>query len=102
RETRLCGHVLEGAIAPVAVEMIRGLRARLKAVERRAVDEKQIDESIAVVIDHRDAGPRRFQQVHIPVASAEDRGHVQAAVARDVRDGESRAGWPAGRSVAEG
>src|SRR5204863_9488411 len=55
-DARLRGDVLERAIALVAIEVRGRLRPRRKSLQRRAVDEEQIEPSVVVVIDHRDAG----------------------------------------------
>jgi len=49
-----------------------------EAVEGRAVDQEDVEPSVAVVVDPRDAGARRLEQVLVLLAAAEDRNGLQA------------------------
>src|SRR5206468_12409292 len=81
-------HVLERSVAFVAIETIGWRLVRWKSFERRAVDEEQIEPSVVVVIDERDAGPRRLEQVLVSRRSAEHGDVVEAGFAGDVDERE--------------
>src|SRR5439155_23577950 len=84
------GHVLELAVALVAIEMNRRCLARRKPFERRSVDEKQIEVAVVVEVDERHARAGRLEQILVRRRAAEDDGTVEPGFARDVRERERR------------
>ncbi len=60
----LLGHILEAEVAQVAVQGIAGWRAfPLRAAQRGAIDEIDIHQAVAVVVERGQAGADRFDDV---------------------------------------
>ena len=90
RKARLCGHVFEGAVRAVAIQVTRGLPALREPFERGAVDEEQIEEAVVVVIEHRHAAAGRLEQVLVRALTAIGGRGGETSRARDVGERESQ------------
>src|SRR5206468_2458122 len=57
------GDILKRPVSPIPVQVIGWLLPLGKTFEHRAVDEKDVEPAVAVVVDRGRAGPRRLEQV---------------------------------------
>src|SRR5258708_27724118 len=69
--------------------MINWRRAGGKTFEAGAVDEKNIQPAIVVVIVESDATAGGFEKVFVFVLAAKDGLHIQAGLARNVEEGKT-------------
>src|SRR6266851_5470037 len=83
------GDVGERAIAIVLEEMICGFLACGETFEAPAVDEKNIQPAVVVVIVERDAAAGGFEKILVLVLAAEDGFGVEAGFARYVEKGNA-------------
>src|SRR5882672_4888461 len=86
------GDILERAVAPVSIEMIRRLLSLWKVIQRGAVHEKDVEPAVPVVVEGRDAGAGRLEQVLVRALRAVNRARSQARLLRDVGERESKVG----------
>ena len=70
-----------------------GSCALREALERRAVDEEEVEPAVAVVVEHRDAAAGRLEQIAVRVLAAEHDDRVEAGAAAGILEGE---GWRLG------
>src|SRR5947207_9146937 len=82
-------------VACVAVEMIRGLLPFGEATKARAVDKKDILQTVIIVVDERDSRAVRLDDVLLLALVPVSELHVQPCLARHVgkADGEGLARW---------
>ena len=66
------GHIGEGAVVIIVVEVIGGSACRRKAFERRAVHDENVGPAVVVVIKDGYAGAGSFDDVFLGVDSAEN------------------------------
>src|SRR2546423_386392 len=71
RQARFLGYVRECAVAVIAKEIAGGLFTPA-VVERRAIDQKDIEPAIVVVIEKRDATAHLFEQKLLPLDRSRD------------------------------
>ena len=83
------GDVGESAIAIVFEEMRRGLLASRKTFEAPAVDEKNVQPAVVVVIIESDAAAGGFEKVFVFVLATEDSFYIQAGLTPDVQEGNT-------------
>ena len=74
------GDVLESAVAAVPVQVRPRLLALRKALERRAVDQEDVEPAVGVVVDQRDAGSGGLEQIPVRGLPSEGRGTGQAGI----------------------
>ena len=72
------GDILERTVPPISVQMIGRLPPLGKTFEHRAVDEKDVEPAVAVVVDRGRAGPGRLEQVLVRVLATEDGHRIQS------------------------
>jgi len=84
------GDVGEGAVAIVFEEMIGGFLPGGETFEAGAVDEKNVQPAVVVVIVERDAAAGGFEKIFIFVLAAENGFGVEAGFARDVEKGNAK------------
>ena len=82
--------VLERAVAPVSIEMIRRLLALWKTLQRGAVHEKDVEPAIPVVVEGRHARAGRLEQIRVCALRAVNRPCSQAGLGCDVGERESK------------
>ena len=92
-EPRPCGHVLEGPVAPVPVEVIRRLLALREALEGGPVDQERVEPTVVVVVEEGGAAARGFEQVPVRRLAAEDRHRGEPGRAGDIRESEAEGGF---------
>ena len=90
RDSGLRGHVGEGAVAIVAKQMRRRFAPRGKALEPRAVHQKNVEPSVVVVVVEGNAAAGGFQQIFVLVLAAENGFRVQPGFARDVEKADAQ------------
>ncbi len=91
-EAGLGGYIGEGAIAIIFEEMRGGFLAGWKTFEAPAVDEKNIQPAVIVVIVESDAAASSFEEIFVFVFAAENSFGVKAGFARDVPEGNAKVG----------
>jgi len=79
----------EGAVAIVLEQMIDGLLTGGKAFEARAVDEKNVEPAVVVVVVESHAAAGSLEEVFVLVLAAENGFNVEAGVARVVEEGDA-------------
>src|SRR5436309_2949763 len=84
------GDVGEGAVAIVLEKMIGGFLAGGKTFQAVAVDKKNIQPAVVVVIVEGDAAAGGFEKIFIFVLAAENGFGVEAGFARDVEEGNAK------------
>src|SRR5262249_9575861 len=93
--TCFCSDIGESSIAIVAKKMRNRLAARRKSFQTRAINQKNVEPSVVVVVIEGDAASGSFKQIFIFVLAAEDGFRVQAGLAGNVEEGyaEVLVGW---------
>src|SRR5205814_456719 len=84
------GDVGESAVAIVFEKMIGGFLAGGKTFEAPAVDEKNVQPAVVVIIVEGDAAAGGFEKIFIFVLAAENGFGVEAGFARDVEEGNAK------------
>src|SRR5216684_1594874 len=84
RQSSLCGHIGERAIAIVPEQMRRRFGASGETFEARSVHQKYIEPSVVIVVVKGDAATRGLQQILILVLAAENGFYIQAGLASHV------------------
>jgi len=90
KEARFGGDIGESTVAIVLEKMIGGLLAGGKAFEARAVDEKNVQPAVVVVIIEGDAAAGGFEEILVLVLAAENGLGVEAGFPRDVEEGNAK------------
>ncbi len=83
--------ILEPAVAGVPVQERPRLLPLRKSVERRPVDEEEIEPAVVVVVEQRDAGAGRLEQVPVRVHAAEHDAAGEAGVGPEQTEAEAGA-----------
>ena len=78
RDTRFEGHVGKRAVAIILEQAGDGLLSGGKSFEARAVDEKNIEPAVVVVVVERDSAAGGFEQIFIFVFTAENGLDIEA------------------------
>src|SRR6266404_2543211 len=86
------GDVRESAVAIVFEETVRGFLSGGKTFEAPAVDEKNVEPAVVVVIVESDAAAGGFEKILVFVLAAVNGFGVQARFARDVQKGNAEIG----------
>jgi len=92
------GHVLERAVALVAVERVLPLLDDLPAVEPPAVDDVEVEVAVAVVVEKREAAAARLEEMGLLLPPAPDDG--RDGLLREVEGRGRGGGRPRGRFLA--
>jgi len=92
REAGFGGDIGESAVAIIFEEMRGGLLAGGEAFEARAVDEKNVEPAVVVVVVEGDAAAGGFEEIFVFVLAAEDGFGVEAGFAGNVEEGDAEIG----------
>ena len=90
RHTGLHGHVTEGAVMIVAIQMIRRRLSRGKTFQSGAVHHENVGPAIIVIIENRDTGTSCLDDVLLRVQPAENIGHREAGLLGDIGEVSKR------------
>ena len=82
-------HIFECPVAAIAIQVARGLLAARKPFQRRAVDEKQIEPAVVVVVERGHAAAGRLEQEFVGGLTAVDGGRGEPRLPRHVREREA-------------
>ena len=86
----LCGDVGESAVAIVLEEMRGGLLAGGEAFEAPAVDQKNIQPAVVVVVVESDAAAGGLEQIFVLVLAAEDGFCVESGFPGDIHETDAK------------
>ena len=91
-------HVLERAVAFVAIQVRRWLATLREPFERGAVDEEDVQSAVVVVVEDRDAAPGGLEQVPVGAKAAEYGHGRDTCVSGGVREREPDSGRVVGET----
>ena len=91
RSSKACfgGHVVESQPAEIAIQVAgRSIRSARRPVNRRSVGDEDVDASVVVVVEQRDAGARRLEDVSLAVFRSRDVDGSESRLFREIREGD--------------